>query len=84
MEAKDEALLILSCALLVTGGLSLIAARGRWLERAGERKWLAPLLAPYRLMGLKRVGGGVQRYLRVTGWFLLVAGVLVAVGVLTG
>lgn len=82
MGEKDSALLYLAMALIVSGGLAILARRGRWLERSGETWWLSLLAAPYKFLGIRWIGGGVHRYLQTVGWFLMIAGVLLGLGVL--
>jgi hypothetical protein len=76
MSEKTAALSLLGIALVLSGLFALAARRFGWLAKRHENKMLELLFSAYRVTEIKWLGGGQQRYLRVIGWTLLLAGIL--------
>ena len=60
--------------LVVAGITSLAADRFNWIERMRRYPILQWLFRPYEAADIGWLGGGLHRYLRLTGWFFLVLG----------
>lgn len=73
---SSQAVTIVGAILLATGLLSLMAAHGRWFDRAEGSRVMRAILAPYRLLDKTWVSGDRQRYLHLVGGLLTIIGAL--------